>query len=320
MSAYLLLCEVAVRHDFYAPAPCAGLSLAPTPASARLLHRLGALLRPTAEGVAIYADRARLPALHARARDPSAPLAFYLMGRSNDADFAIATAGLAPAEGLVLLLDSARAQAPDADGWQRLHAAPFAGADDAVSSDQPPLGDTPATGAAARIEGALPAAERRVPPAFVLRLGVDAPALQPAGTSRASVAPDAAERAIQAWAEQALGRRWRLHLQARSTHWKYLLPADWAAQQPQVVDLAGEMGFTAPRAEALANGLTALAARSSRPIALHRRPTQRFQLLAQQPAADKVLVKRLPVASAGQLHLESIDGVRTLVSEIFVNR
>ena len=37
-------------------------------------------------------------------------------------------------------------------------------------------------------------------------------------------------------------------------------------------------------------------------------------------AVDKVLVKRLPVASAGQLHMETIDGVRTLVSEIFVNR
>ena len=71
---------------------------------------------------------------------------------------------------------------------------------------------------------------------------------------------------------------------------------------------------------ALDDGRSTLAARSRSAIAMQRRPLQRFQLLAQQPAADKVLVKRLPVASAGQLHMETIDGVRTLVSEIFVNR
>ena len=46
MDAYLLLFEVAVRHAFYAPEPCAGLRLSPTPASAAKLRRVGAVLRP----------------------------------------------------------------------------------------------------------------------------------------------------------------------------------------------------------------------------------------------------------------------------------
>jgi len=313
MAPYLLLFEVAVRHAFYAPAPCAGLRLTPTPASASKLRRIGALLRPTAEGVAAYVDASRLPALHAQAQDTDEPLEFYLLGRSNDRDFASATAGLAGAEGQVLLLDSATAQAPDAEGWRTLHAGEFAGADSVVPTWLPPLGETPATDTTQRIEGALPAADRRVTPAFVLRIRIEAVPAAPVTT--VDTAP-----ATATWAAQALGRRWCLALQARATHWKYLMPADWEAQAPQVVDLAGQIGFEVPRSESLADGRTALAARSHSPITLHQRPRQRFQLQAQMPAADKVLVKRLPVASAGQLHMETIDGVRTLVSEIFVNR
>jgi hypothetical protein len=317
MAPYRLLFEIAVRHAFYAPAPCAGLRLTPTPASALKLRRIGALLRPTAEGVAAYGDADRLPALHAQAQDTAEPLEFYLLGRSNDRDFAGATAGLAGAEGQVLLLDSASAQAPDAEGWRLLHAGEFAGVDKIVPTWLPPLGDTPATDTTPQIEGALPAADRRVAPAFVLRIRIEAAPAAPAASAGAAPARAAA---AQAWATQALGRRWCLALQARATHWKYLMPADWAAQAPQVVDLAGRIGFETPRSEPLADGHMALAARSRSPITLHQRPRQRFQLQAQMPAADKVLVKRLPVASAGQLHMETIDGVRTLVSEIFVNR
>jgi hypothetical protein len=320
MAPYLLLFEIAVRHAFYAPAPCAGLRLTPAPASARQLRRIGAVLRPTAEGLAVYADSLRLATLHALAQDPAAPLEFYLLGRSQDRDFPSATAGLASAEGQVLLLDSAGAQAPGADGWRLLHPGPHAGTESVVSTRLPPLGDTPATDHTPKLEGALPPAERRVPPAFVLRIRIDAPATGEVAAPPQAGAADADTGAAQAWAAQALGRRWCAALQARATRWKYLLPADWAEQTPQVVDIDKLIGFDPPQAEALADGRSALTTRSRSDIALHRRPRQRFQLLAQTPAADKVLVKRLPVASAGQLHMETIDGVRTLVSEIFVNR
>ena len=315
MEPYLLLFEVAVRHAFYAPAPCAGMRLEPTPASALGLRRLGALLRPTTDGVAVYVDSQRLAAVHAQAQDHEQPLEFYLLGRCRGRDFASATAGLAAAEGQALLLDSASAQAPDTEGWRLLHAGEFAGSDAAVSTNLPPLGDTPATGTTPKIEGALPPADRRLAPSFVLRIRVDAPA-ESAATAQTRTELAAARQ----WAAAALGRRWCVALQARATHWKYLLPADWAEQEPQVLDLDQRVGFEPVQPAALADGRSALCARSKSAIVLHQRPPQRFQLLAQAPAADKILVKRLPVASAGQLHMETIDGVRTLVSEIFVNR
>ena len=295
MDAYLLLFEVAVRHAFYAPEPCAGLRLSPTPASAAKLRRVGAVLRPTTEGVAVYVEGQRLPTLQALANDTNEPLEFYLLGRNSDPDFASATAGLAESCDQVLLFDSARAQDPDAAGWRLLHPGAHASAESAVPIHRPPLGDTPGTTTTPPLAGALPAADRRVPPAFVLRIRIETPVA-------------------------TLGQRWCVALQARATHWKYLLPADWAVQAPQVVDIDQRVGFEPPRPEPLDDGRSTLAARSRSAIAMQRRPLQRFQLLAQQPAADKVLVKRLPVASAGQLHMETIDGVRTLVSEIFVNR
>ena len=218
MDAYLLLFEVAVRHAFYAPEPCAGLRLSPTPASAAKLRRVGAVLRPTTEGVAVYVEGERLPTLQALANDTNEPLEFYLLGRNSDPDFASATAGLAESRDQVLLFDSARAQDPDAAGWRLLHPGAHASAESAVPIHRPPLGDTPGTTTTPPLAGALPAADRRVPPAFVLRIRIETPVA-------------------------TLGQRWCVALQARATHWKYLLPADWAVQAPQVVDIDQRVGF-----------------------------------------------------------------------------
>ena len=59
---------------------------------------------------------------------------------------------------------------------------------------------------------------------------------------------------------------------------------------------------------------------SSAPIALQERSPQRFQLRRQGTGADKVLIKRLPVASPSQINRETLGGVPTLVSEIYVHR
>jgi hypothetical protein len=286
MSHGLLAAELAVRHAYYAPLPVAALRLQPTPATAQRMARAGLHARTTADGLALLLQQDDLALLHARVHDPQEPLQLVFTGRSSDPDFAGATAGL----DALGVLDSQHAAAPDAAGWRVL---------------QPP-----ATGPLRELPEELPALDRRVPPAFVLVLRLDA-AVDPHDTTPS---------ALQAWAAQALGRRWLLPLQARTTHWKYLLPAEWAPQQPRVVDTHGSEAFTEPAAEALADGRPALAARSRQAIALHRRPAQRFQLQALAPAADKILVRRLPVASAGQLQMEEIDGVRTLVSEIHVIR
>lgn len=298
MTAWRPLFEVAVRHAFYAPAPVPSLHWQPTVASSRRLARAGVVLRPTATGLVGYADTQRLASLQAQAQDTVDPFVVALAVRCGDADFARATLGLPPPSGdtpRVWLFDSTRAGPRAADGWQPLQRDAQAGADDTAALDELPLAEE------------LSAADRRVPPHFVVRLVL---------TSETVAAPPP-------------GSRFRVTLAARATHWKYLLPPEWEAQQPQVVDLDALNEFTAPVREPLGDGRDVLAARSQKPIALQRRYAQHFQVHALRPLADRVLVRRLPVPAPGALRREAAssdaaavegDAAAMLVSEIHVLR
>jgi hypothetical protein len=302
MTPWRPLFEVTVRHAYYAPAPVPALRWEPTAASARRLARAGIVLRPTATGVVAYADAQRLGALQAQMHDTVDPFVVTLAVRCGDTEFASTTLGLPPAGGdtpRVWLFDSQRAGPPDSDGWQALQHGPQAGADDTAALDAPPLAEE------------LSAADRRVPPHFVVRL-----VLTPETEAEAEAAPPP-------------GRRFRVTLAARATHWKYLLPTEWESQQPQVVDVDARTEFTAPVREPLDDGRDVLAARSREPIALQRRYAQRFQVHALTPVADRVLVRRLPVPTPGALRREAVNGgaapvegdaAALLVSEIHVLR
>lgn len=138
---------------------------------------------------------------------------------------------------------------------------------------------------------------RRVPPHFVVSLSLDAEALE-------------------------VPRRYVCRLEARATVWKYCLFGELAEEPDalQVVDLGQSLRFSAPAVERLPDGRAMLAVRSAEPITLQERSSQRFQLRrAGAASADKVLVKRLPVASPSQLNRETLGGVLTWVSEIYVH-
>ncbi|MDZ7589268.1 MAG: hypothetical protein U5L05_00965 [Rubrivivax sp.] len=294
MGPYLPLFSVEVRHTFFEPGPCRGLALLPTPASAARLHTAGCVLRATADGLAVFYDQAQQDLLRRRASDAAAPLEFHFHGRSADPWFASYTEGLQRDAHSLLFFDSTAAQAPDATGSQRLHA------DEFVATDSRQWRGTPA------LRRGLSRQDALLPPAFVVRVVVPS--------------PDSDDADGSAWAASHTSRRYQVRLQTRATCWRYFLPADWEAQTPQVVDLAGQARFEPAAPVALGGGRKALSIRSLSAIPLHDRPLQRFQLRTGTAPAGRVLIKRLPVASAGQLNLETIDGVRTLVSEIYVNR
>ena len=111
-----------------------------------------------------------------------------------------------------------------------------------------------------------------------------------------------------------------LRFAARAPIWKYCLVGPWSSDPLEVVAGAGEPGFGEPVSEQLDNGQRVLAFRSVAGIELRERSDKRFQLRARSAAADRVLVKRLPVAGADHFAHETIHGVSTLVSEIYVHR
>jgi hypothetical protein len=288
MGTYLPLLSVEAGHGYFSDGACRDLELQPTAASAARLAHCGCLLRPLPGGLAVACDGDSLDALRLQAADPDDPFCVDLLARSHDPLFANYTEA-PPPDGTagVMLFDSAGAVAEGPDQW-RLHAQPSVAPDDRVPLDAPVLAQM------------LTPRQRRLPPRFAVRIRIRPEDLQ-----------DLPPRA----------KRYVLRFQARATVWKYYLVGDWAQDQLSVVDLGREAEFEPAQPDRLADGRAALAVRSQARIALHERPAQRFQLRGRSNGGtERVLIKRLPVAGARQLSMESIRGVPTPVSEIFVHR
>lgn len=227
--------------------------------------------------------RVLMPASQLALRAADEPPALAFAAVALDARLHNVTEGLGDAPGRCFWFDGSRRRA-DADGgpdW--LHAGPHAGAEDTRD---------------AAAAGLLP------------RLG--------AGAVRTAFAP--LGLALPWVLLRDGGAAFRIALAARAPVWKYWLLGDWAGDALQVVDLAQQVEFSEPVAEALDDGRPALTVRSTAGIALRQRAESRFQLRSRGDAAQRVLVKRLPVAGADHFARETIHGVPTLVSEIYVHR
>jgi hypothetical protein len=288
MGNYLPLFSLEVEHSYFPDSLCRGLHITPSTQSGRLLARSGCMLRTTDRGVVILFDASATEALRMRASDALEPFVIHLLAHARDAAFANYTDGVFGSSQSLLLLDSRRAVLDDSGRW-RLHAGANAGAADVRRITS------------ARAAKALSQRERHDQPHFVVSVRV-CPA-------------DLPQTAQQA-------KRYFCRLQARSTVWKYYLFGDLADAQDdvQVVDLGQAFEFDAAVDERLPDGQSVLAVRSRVPIALQERSPQRFQLRRRGAGADKVLIKRLPVASPSLIHRETLGGVPTWVSEIYVHR
>ena len=279
MSRYVPLLRVEVAHDFHAGAPVPGLRFEPTARTQALLQQVDAVVRATAEGLIVLGDVDRLP----DDADPEQALCWRV--HADDAAFINVTDGLGRCPHELWWFRAAEAVSePDAGGW-RLHAAARAGRADVRQADD------------AELRSVLGQPLRLPVPVAVLSL------------------PIASWRAAAAAGPVV----YRVRLAARATVWRYCFVGNWHDALLRVVDLAREAVFEPPEPVQLADGRSALAVRSSAPLALSQRSGRRFQLRSPD-ANGKVLVKRLPVASPHHFAREPIDGVPTWVSDIFVHR
>lgn len=115
-------------------------------------------------------------------------------------------------------------------------------------------------------------------------------------------------------------RRFAIRFGARRTHWKYYVLGYGDTQSPPTIrDSDGAVAFESAGLERLANDRQALTLRSTAPIALQERSAHRFQLRARTASGERVLVKRLAVASPLHLGKDTIDGREVTVSEIYIN-
>ena len=289
MGLYRPLLQIKIEHAYFAAQVCRGLRFELTEGSARLLDRAGCLVRQTDGGLVLLHDAANTRVLHELTASVHEPFIVHWLVRASDALFPNYTARAAHTPRALLVLDLA-AQS-DADDT-----AQFACDRLVTAHDLPRLGSP-------WLCPLLTRRERIPPPDFTVSVVV---------TTADAVRVDQPAR-------QLICR-----LQARATVWKYCLVGNWAdvhdAQPVQVVDLAQAWQFEAAVEELLPNGQKALTVRSTKSIPLQQRSDQRFQLRQRSAGTDKVLIKRLPVASPRYLSRETLGGLSTQVSEIYLHR
>ena len=291
MGPYLPLFSLEVEHAYFPEGVCRALSWVPAAASLHRLGHAGCLLRVTDRGLLVLFDAGRADVLALQAGEADDPLRLHFLARVADPAFANYTAAPVGSSQSLLVLDSRRAvHDPDTGRW-RLHAGASADTADLRPLDSPEAAE------------ALSVPERRAPPHFAVSVDV-----RPQDVAEAAAGRD---------------RRFYARLEARATVWKYCFMGELAEALDdglRVVDLDQSLQFGAATGERLPDGRSVLAVRSVAPIALQERSPQRFQLRSGGNGTDKVLIKRLPVASPRQLSRETLGGVPTLVSEIYVYR
>jgi hypothetical protein len=278
------LLRIDVRHGFYADGTCPGLRLLPTPATRALVDRAGGLVRATGTGIELWLDeRTAADWLDA---GPGDALAWLMV--LDDPSLDDHTAGLGRPREELAYFDAFHAVLDTPTGYWRLHAGDVASAREVLSTQ-----------------------------AACARAGLDP--LELRGAARALVCVP--KRACAATADDCT--RYMIRFAPRETVWKYCLVGEWPEPALQVVDLARQVAFEPAPPHDLADGRRAVAFRSKGSVALQQLPRERFQLCSRggdRGPAEKILVKRLPVAAPRHFSREVIDGVPALVSEIFVHR
>lgn len=282
MSEYRTLFGIRVEHEYFAPARCDALDFRIDDPSAALLRRAGVVFRREPDGVHAYHDRESESVLGPWLADPGERFRVVLRVVARDPAFFRYTELPDAHPTLVRCLDS--------------------------EIDGPPGSlfrlDPPSDpGARARDEAlAAEVVTRRdelVPPVAIL--GV---LLGPSALAGGDAPP------------------YRLAFTARRTVWRYHLLGDLASRdafiRDQSPDPADQVRFEAVGMVSLPEGRTARMLVSDSALPTRWRAERRLQLREEGSRGERVLVRRLPVASPEDLSVATIDGRQIVVSDIYV--
>ncbi len=282
MGSYQPLFHLAVHHLFFDEALCLNLAFVPTQSSASLLQRIGLLTRNTANGIGVFYDDAQIEALEHYVNDLEVPLSFQYKIFSKDPLFKNYTEAPAYKDDTLLYFDSRKART-EGEHVFRLHTSDTVSEADFKAIASPPLVDI------------LNKKDRRVKPVCVVHIEMS-PAFFEDGA-----------------------KRYTIKFAVRKTYWKYYLLGSLAEKETYISDLNNETAFESGGITTLPGRKRALIYRSTRPIGLRENVQRRFQLREKSAGNGKVIIKRLPVASADQINTEIINGKESVISEIYVN-
>jgi len=289
MGSYLPIFSVEVEHTFFSSDLCPGLDFTPTPKTHALLAKADLLMRNTPNGIRIFYNRHNTEALGLYARNPDEPLRLEFKVFARDRSFKNYADHGDAEDDSILYFDSDGVKSDEA-GRFRLHEADYISEIDFEVLNSPRLIDI------------LSPKESLVKPEFIISIRLEDKEIPQLDES-----------------SKAPFKNYYLKFQARETIWKYYLLGNLTKKKSYIVDLNNEMEFEDTGPASLPDNRTALTFRSKQKLPLREKSEYRFQLKDKDPNGGKVLIKRLPVASAGQFFKEIVNGKEAIVSEIFIN-
>lgn len=289
MGAYLPLFSLDVEHEFFSRGMSASLEFMPASGCERLMANTGLLKRVASNGLRIFYDEERGDALRAYAAEGEEALRFVFKVYSRDPLFVNYTEPSSYRENAVLYFNNRVARSASG-GSPRLSL------EDCVSpADFKALSDPV-------FEGVLDKRDVLLRPAFIVDISLGA-----------------LELGAFLDGGRVESKAYQLAFRAKRTFWKYCLIGDLSKKNVFVTDVANGLEFERMGEEALSASTTAVVFQSKQPISLQQRFDYRLQLREKGPAGGRVLIKRLPVASANRIDREIINGEERVVSEIYVN-
>lgn len=283
---YQPLCAFTFRHE--APVrPCRRFRLTAAPQTLAAMASYGLLARFRPDGLDIACEQSQLDLLAQDVAGGEHPEALFFRVFADDPLFFNYTGTDLISESQVLYLRNERTELDD-DGQIRITPAETVTEADLVDSKTLPAG----------VIGRYDVWQK-----LVCVLGIDLSLLD---LARQGDGPPVS--------------RYYATFNVRRTYWKYLLLDDLARQDVYIADLDEQVEFEPLGETKVSPHHRASAYRSKVLLPLTRTPPFRFQLREKNSGNSRVLIRRLPVASAEQLSRDRLDDERSVsVSEIFVN-
>ena len=280
--SYLPLCQLHLQHHYFNSGYLAQAALMPSAATVQKLRNAQLVFKVTKQGAMLLLDSARRD-IAAACCEPSLTLHFLLY--STDSHFGSYTEPVLQ-HGQLWYCDSQTAVAEQ--HFLRLHQHSTLTAADVISADDN------------RLRSVVDSQQARLPQ-LVLTLHINAAEINALNEHNA--------------------RQYLITFANRQTLWRYYLIGDSFSGALHIRDLSQHSAelFARQQDVLLANGRKALVFDSTKPLRLAEQSPYRFALISQDGGSEKILIKRLPVATAGQSGNAVVNGVSRHLAEIYLN-
>ena len=289
MAFYAPIFSIDVEHTYFSNGRWDGLDFTPASFCLGFIDNVGFLVRPHENGVRVYFNHNRRKALSLWARDHEAPPTIVFNVFSKDSRFRVITELSRPDENTILYFDSQNTEG-DATGRFRLHDAAYV-----TDQDSEPLNSP-------RLAGVISREGRWIKPVCVVAIQLSPTTIQKLAAGSGVPCQE-----------------YYLRFGAKQTFWKYYLSGRLNDVSAFIHDLNDETAFEDTGQVVMPNHQTAQTFRSGQRLFLRQKSGYRFRLKESTANGRRILIKRLPVASAGQFTRETIKGQEAIVSEIFIN-